>query len=283
MAVRVTLIDINPGREDLARSLGLNFTMPDNAPADLRLVVHATDARGLATAIDDIAGRRPPLEMSWYGDRSCGAAGAQFHGRRLVVSSQVGRGAIAARDPSHQRRHGRALYRARDGPDAGGTFHRPSKRLPDIQSSRTNTLPTHRLSLKTRGPSRVCCRSPRPSVIAHSFQGAVFGPAQALPGATFVIDVAFIARRWTRNIVVDIGRSRGAQIRLSADYRNLDDVPEFKGKNTTTEFVTKYVFDKIAAAARAGELGREGRELDAIRVTISESHVARAWYEAPLW
>jgi hypothetical protein len=60
-------------------------------------------------------------------------------------------------------------------------------------------------------------------------------------------------------------------------------VPEFAGKNTTTEFLTKHVFDRLADAARKGDLGRDGRELKAIRVTILESHVARAWYEAPLW
>ena len=123
-------------------------------------------------------------------------------------------------------------------------------------------------------------------MIAHSFRGAVFGPAQALHGATFVIDAAFIADTLDRNgIVVDIGRAHEA---LKAalkplNYRNLDDLPEFKGNNTTTEFLTKYVFDALAKAARGGELGRDGRELGAIRITISESHVARAWYEAALW
>uniref|UniRef100_UPI001954F67B 6-pyruvoyl trahydropterin synthase family protein n=1 Tax=Klebsiella pneumoniae TaxID=573 RepID=UPI001954F67B len=66
------------------------------------------------------------------------------------------------------------------------------------------------------------------------------------------------------------------------NYRNLDEVPAFKGINTTTEFLTKHVFDGLAAAAAAGRLGRDAKELKAIRVTISESHVARAWYEAPL-
>ncbi len=67
------------------------------------------------------------------------------------------------------------------------------------------------------------------------------------------------------------------------NYKNLDDVPEFKGKNTTTEFLTKYIFDRLAHHAREGDLGRPGRELNAIRVSIGESHVARASYEAPLW
>ena len=123
-------------------------------------------------------------------------------------------------------------------------------------------------------------------MIAHSFRGAVFGPAQALHGATFVIDVAFIAQTLDSNgIVVDIGRAHEVlkSVLQPLNYRNLDELPEFKGKNTTTEFLAKYVFDNLASAARAGELGREGHELGAIRVRIAESHVARASYEAPLW
>jgi 6-pyruvoyl-tetrahydropterin synthase len=122
-------------------------------------------------------------------------------------------------------------------------------------------------------------------MIAHSFRGAVFGPAQALHGATFVVDAAFIAKALdTNGIVIDIGRALEV---LKAtlqpiNYCNLDDRPEFKGVNTTTEFLTKYIFDQLAAAARADQLGRPGSELHAIRVTISESHIARAWYEASI-
>jgi 6-pyruvoyl-tetrahydropterin synthase len=123
-------------------------------------------------------------------------------------------------------------------------------------------------------------------MIAHSFRGAVFGPAQALHGATFVVDAAFLAETLDANgIVVDIGRAHEAlkSVLGPFNYRNLDDVPEFKGANTTTEFLTKHIFDALAAAARSGKLGRDGRELKAIRVTLSESHIARAWYEAALW
>jgi len=123
-------------------------------------------------------------------------------------------------------------------------------------------------------------------MIAHSFRGAVFGPAQALHGATFVIDAAFLADTLDANgIVVDIGRAQEALKATLAplNYRNLDEVPEFAGSNTTTEFLTKHIFDRLADAGRTGQLGRDGRELRAIRITISESHVARAWYEAPLW
>jgi 6-pyruvoyl-tetrahydropterin synthase len=123
-------------------------------------------------------------------------------------------------------------------------------------------------------------------MIAHSFRGTVFGPAQALHGATFVIDAAFIAETLDDNgIVIDIGRAHDAlkAVVAALNYRNLDDIPEFKGRNTTTEFLTKHIFDQLAKAARADEFGRDGRELKAIRVTLSESHVARAWYEAGLW
>jgi 6-pyruvoyl-tetrahydropterin synthase len=123
-------------------------------------------------------------------------------------------------------------------------------------------------------------------MIAHSFRGAVFGPAQALHGATFVVDAAFMAESLDANgIVVDIGQAHEAlkTVLGPLNYRNLDEVPAFKGANTTTEFLTKHIFDRLAEAARGGKLGREGSELAAIRVTVSESHVARAWYEAPLW
>jgi len=123
-------------------------------------------------------------------------------------------------------------------------------------------------------------------MIAHSFRGALFGPAQALHGATFVIDAAFFAERLDANgVVVDIARAHEVlkAVLGPLNYHNLDEVPDFRGANTTTEFLTKYVFDRLADAARASKLGREGKELKALRISISESHVARATYEAPLW
>jgi 6-pyruvoyl-tetrahydropterin synthase len=122
-------------------------------------------------------------------------------------------------------------------------------------------------------------------MIAHSFKGAVFGPAQALHGATFVVDAAFIAQELDENgIVIDIGCALDV---LKAtlkplNYANLDNLPQFNGVNTTTEFLTKYIFDELAAAAKANSLGRPIQELHSIRVTISESHIARAWYEGRL-
>jgi 6-pyruvoyl-tetrahydropterin synthase len=122
-------------------------------------------------------------------------------------------------------------------------------------------------------------------MIAHSFRGDVFGPAQALHGATFVVDAAFISKELDPNgIVIDIGRALDVlkDTLKPLNYSNLDERPEFKGVNTTTEFLTKYIFDQLAKAARSDGLGRDGKELHAIRVTISESHVARAWYEAAI-
>jgi 6-pyruvoyl-tetrahydropterin synthase len=123
-------------------------------------------------------------------------------------------------------------------------------------------------------------------MIAHSFRGAIFGPAQNVHGATFVIRVAIFAEELDgHGIVVDIDRAHHVLETVLAplNYRNLDDLPQFKGINTTTEFLTKHVFDGVAEAARKGELGRDGRELTSVRVTVAESPVARAWYEAPLW
>ena len=121
---------------------------------------------------------------------------------------------------------------------------------------------------------------------AHSCRCEVFGPAQALPGATFVVRAHPLSERLDQNgIVVDIGRAHDVlkAVLGPLSYRNLDDLPQFKGTNTTTEFLTEYIYDQLADAARAGKLGRDGRELGAIRVTIAESPSARAWYEAPLW
>jgi 6-pyruvoyl-tetrahydropterin synthase len=122
-------------------------------------------------------------------------------------------------------------------------------------------------------------------MIAHSFRGEVFGPAQRLHGATFVVDATF--RRATLDadgIVVDIGRATDALHALLAElnYRNLDDDPQFAGTNTTTEALARFVADRLADSARAGELGDGARELDGLVVTLRESHVAWASYERPL-
>ena len=122
-------------------------------------------------------------------------------------------------------------------------------------------------------------------MIAHSLRGEVFGPAQGLHGATFVVDATF--RRATLDvdgIVVDIGRATEVLRAVLGElgYRNLDDEPEFAGTNTTTEVLARVVADRLAERARAGALGDGARELDGLVVTLHESHVAWASYERPL-
>lgn len=122
-------------------------------------------------------------------------------------------------------------------------------------------------------------------MIAHSFRGEVFGPAQRLHGATYVVDVEFRRTALDENdIVVDIGRAGEVLRELIAEltFRNLDDEPAFAGRNTTTEFMAKTVFDRMAARVAAGALGESARALHSLRVTLHESHIAWATYEAVL-
>jgi 6-pyruvoyl-tetrahydropterin synthase len=121
-------------------------------------------------------------------------------------------------------------------------------------------------------------------MIAHSLPGEVFGPAQGTHGATFVVDAAFFAEEIDANgIVVDIGRATEALGEALAPlrYRNLDTLPELAGLVTTTEVLSRHIFDCLAAAIRAGRLNDGGR-LRRLRVTLHESHVARGWFEAEL-
>jgi 6-pyruvoyl-tetrahydropterin synthase len=122
-------------------------------------------------------------------------------------------------------------------------------------------------------------------MIAHSLRGEVFGPAQRLHGATYVVDATF--RRATldaHGIVVDIGRATEALGAVLGElgYRNLDDEAAFADMNTTTEALAQVIADRLADRARAGDLGDGARELDGLVVTLRESHVASASYERPL-
>ena len=120
-------------------------------------------------------------------------------------------------------------------------------------------------------------------MIAHSLPGEVFGPAQRLHGATFVVDVAFFRETLgADSIVIDIGLALQVlhEILEPLNYRNLDELPGFAGQKTTSEFMARHVFDRMAAAIRDGRLGAEAANVERVRVTLNESHVARAWYEA---
>jgi 6-pyruvoyltetrahydropterin/6-carboxytetrahydropterin synthase len=119
-------------------------------------------------------------------------------------------------------------------------------------------------------------------MIAHSFSGEVFGPAQRLHGATYVVDVEFKRPELDENgIVVDIGLASVAlhDVLAALNYRNLDAQSEFSGRNTTTEFLARIVFDRLAQAIRSGALGASAGAITAMRVTLHESHVAWAAYE----
>lgn len=119
-------------------------------------------------------------------------------------------------------------------------------------------------------------------MIAHSFKGDVFGPAQRLHGATYVVDAEFRRPDLDADgIVVDIGRAGEALKKVLADlnFRNLDDVPEFNGKNTTTEFIARVVFDRLVAVIARGDLGPGAGAIESIRVILQESHLASASYE----
>jgi 6-pyruvoyl-tetrahydropterin synthase len=122
-------------------------------------------------------------------------------------------------------------------------------------------------------------------MVAHSFSGEAFGPAQRLHGATFIVDASFRASELDADgVVIDIGRAAEAlsQITGSLTYRNLDDEPEFAGMNTTTERLCQVIADRLAQRAADGRLGSAGGRLSSIEVTLHESHIAWASYEREL-
>jgi 6-pyruvoyltetrahydropterin/6-carboxytetrahydropterin synthase len=122
-------------------------------------------------------------------------------------------------------------------------------------------------------------------MVAHSFKGEVFGPAQRLHGATFVVDLELARRELDADgIVVDIGLLAGLlkDVLAPLNYRNLDELPEFAGRNTTTEVLARAICERVCERIAAGALGQAGAALAAIKVTLGESHVAWASYETTL-
>lgn len=119
-------------------------------------------------------------------------------------------------------------------------------------------------------------------MIAHSLSGEIFGPAQRLHGATHVVDVEFRRSRLDEHgLVVDIGRASAVlkAVVSGLDCRNLDEEQEFRGQNTTTEFLARVVFDRMAGAITRGDLGPDARAIESLRVTLHESHIASAAFE----
>ena len=122
-------------------------------------------------------------------------------------------------------------------------------------------------------------------MIAHSFTGAVFGPAQRLHGATFIVDAEFRrAELDSDGVVVDIGKASEVLRAILAvvNFQNLDEIPEFKGSNTTTEFMARYVLDQLDRAISRGDLGANAKGIESLKVTLHESHIAAASYERRL-
>jgi 6-pyruvoyltetrahydropterin/6-carboxytetrahydropterin synthase len=122
-------------------------------------------------------------------------------------------------------------------------------------------------------------------MIAHSFEGSIFGPAQNLHGATYVVDVELRRPELDQDgIVADIGLANNAlrSVLGKLNYRNLDEESEFKGRNTSTEFMAHIIFERLAEEIRKGTLGHSARQLTSMRVTLHESHVAWAAYEGEL-
>jgi 6-pyruvoyltetrahydropterin/6-carboxytetrahydropterin synthase len=119
-------------------------------------------------------------------------------------------------------------------------------------------------------------------MIAHSFRGEVFGPAQRLHGATYVVDAELARETLDEDgVVADIGRTTEAlrSVLAEFDYRNLDELDDFRGRNTTTEVMAQEVFLRLAERLRRGELGQAARSVSRLRVTLHESHVAWAAFE----
>ncbi len=122
-------------------------------------------------------------------------------------------------------------------------------------------------------------------MIAHSLPDPFFGPAQNKHGATFVVDVAFFRETLSEHsVVVDIGRAGTALKAVLAPlaYKDLDTIEAFQGKLTTTEFLCRHIFDGMIAAIRRGDLGPGSEALTKLRVTLGETHLARAWFEGPI-
>lgn len=122
-------------------------------------------------------------------------------------------------------------------------------------------------------------------MIAHSFHGEIFGPAQRLHGATYVVDATFFRQSLDADgLVVDIGRASEELKALLAElnYRNLDDMPQWQGQNTTTEFLAREIHHRLCERIRQNHLGASAKDLDAVRISLKESHIASASFEGPL-
>ncbi len=287
--VRVQLVDADPGRAAVAGALGVEFALPADAAEGRDLVIHASaTSAGLQRSLDLLAPEGTVVELSWYGDREVSLSlGGSFHSGRLSIrGSQVGTVSPARARAPHLRRPSRA----RPGPASRSGVRRADHRR----------VPLRRAARRVRRPRSPDCATSSPTtesesvfsvtvrdhmMVAHSFRGDVFGPAQRLHGATFVVDATFRrAELDADDIVVDIGRASQelSTVIGELNYRNLDDDPAFTGVNTTTEVLARTIADRLAERVHAGGLGEGARGLAGIAVTLHESHIAWASYERAL-
>ena len=266
----VTVVDVDPQRASIARALGVNFVTepPDSSNADL--VVHASGhAAGLTSALSVAGMEATIVDVSWYGTATVPLPlGEAFHSRRLgVKSSQVSR-IPPDRSPrwNHQRRARLALrLLADDALDVLISGESPFEELPDVLAGlsrdpagalchRIRYAPPYVVQPTTEGFAVYSLTVRDHFMIAHSFTGDMFGPAQGLHGATYIVDVTFKRPELDADgVVVDIGlaSSRLKAVLGDFNYRNLDDEPAFEGKNTTTEVLARAVL----RSARGGRLG----------------------------
>ena len=269
---------------------------PSSAPTDADVVFHASaTGAGLDAAIRCAGLEAPIVELSWYGDRPAAVElGGAFHSRRLTDPVLPGRtdfaqpapalelsaplrGGAGASGPARPRRAGGRRDRLRNGGahPAEGARRRSS-----------GARPRHLLSPDLSRRHAMYAVEVRDRImIAHSLPDPFFGPAQGLHGATFVVDVAFYREKLTpQNVVVDIGAALEVlkQTLKPLAYQNLDALPQFKGRLTTTEFLCQYVFEAMVEAAKNGALGEDGKDLARIKVTLHETDLARASFEGTL-
>ena len=289
----VELVDVDGSRADVAARLGVPFVAPGDAAGGRDLVVHASaSAVGLQLSLGLLRAEGTVLELSWYGDREVTLSlGGAFHSRRLALrASQVGTVAPARRGSrTFWDRLALALDVLRDPAfDALLTGSSSFDELPEVMrgSPTAGSRPCATRSPTTRRRIPVFSVTVRDSMmIAHSFTGAVFGPAQRLHGATYVVDATF--RRAALDddgVVVDIGAAADLlhEVLGALNYRNLDDDPDLAGTNTTTEALARVVADRLALRIGDGALGPGGEGLEGLAVTLHESHVAWASYDRPL-
>ena len=308
--VSVTLVDVDPARAGVAATLGVGFARPDDAPRGLDLVVHASaTSAGLQCSLELLAPEGTVVELSWFGDEETTLAlGGAFHSKRLTVrASQVGSVALPRRGRrTTAERLELALDLLRDPLfDALLTGHSPFAELPVVLPRLVSgQLPAlcHSVTyngVAGRGPGldrdldrgldrdrdrdREGCPVFSVTVrdhmlVAHSLRGVVFGRAQALHGATYVVDATFRGESLDdEGILVDIAWAADELHRLLATltHRNLDGVPELVGRNTTTEVLAQHVSDRLVDRISEGPVADR---VSSLEVTLHESPVARASY-----